>query len=154
MKNWKLLFGCLALAFLPSLSGLVAKPDEWYRGLEKPKLNPPSWIFAPVWTTLYLMMGVAHYLYATAQSSDEKRAGHALYAGQLLLNGTWSLVFFGAKAPGAALTNIAALWVMILFTMREFHRKSPRAAKLLIPYLLWVSFATYLNLEIYRRNAN
>ncbi len=152
MKNWKILAGCIALAFLPSLSGIVSKPDEWYRGLEKPPGNPPSWVFAPVWTTLYLMMGVAHYLYTTSQSTDEKRAGHALYAGQLLLNGTWTLVFFGAKAPCAALANIMALWVMILFTMREFNSKAPRAAKLLIPYLLWVSFATYLNLEICRRN--
>ncbi len=152
MKNWKLLIGCIALAFVPSLSAAVAKPDAWYSGLEKPPGNPPSWVFGPVWTTLYLMMGVAHYLYATAQSKDEKSTGHALYLGQLLLNGTWTMVFFGAKAPCAALANIVALWAMILFTMREFNAKSPRAAKLLIPYLLWVSFATYLNLEICRRN--
>src|SRR5687768_6786884 len=141
MKNWKLLIGCIALAFLPALSGVISKPDEWYRSLEKPPGNPPSWVFGPVWTTLYLMMGVARYLYATAQnetaqSEDNKRTGHALFLGQLLLNGTWTLVFFGAKAPCAALANIVALWTMILFTMREFNTKSPRAARLLVPYLL------------------
>lgn len=152
MKNWKLLAGCLALAFVPALSGVVSKPDEWYRSLEKPPGNPPSWVFAPVWTTLYAMMGIAHYLYTTAQSNESKSSGHALYAGQLLLNGTWTLVFFGAKAPCAALVNIVALWAMILFTARTFNRQSPGAARLLIPYLLWVSFATYLNAEICRRN--
>lgn len=152
MKSWKLLAGCIALAFLPSLSGIVSKPDEWYRGLEKPPGNPPAWVFAPVWTTLYLMMGVAHYLFTTAQSDKPKSVGHTLYLSQLLLNGTWTLVFFGAKAPCAALANIVMLWAIIFGTMREFDPKSPRAARLLLPYLLWVSFATYLNFEICRRN--
>lgn len=144
----------MGLAFLPALSGFIARPDEWYRNLEKPPGNPPAGVFGPVWTTLYFMMGVAHYLYTTSQSEDEKSAGHALYLGQLLLNGTWTLVFFGAKAPCAALANIVALWAMILFTMRKFNHKSPGAARLLVPYLLWVSFATYLNFEICRRNAS
>lgn len=151
--NKPLLFaGCLAAAFLPSLSGMVARPDEWYQSLAKPALNPPPQVFPIVWTTLYAMMGVAHYKYTTAETGHDKSAGHRWYALQLLLNGTWSLVFFRAQAPRAAFVNIILLLVSIVATIAQFRRVSKTSGRLLLPYLMWVCFATYLNFEICRLN--
>jgi len=98
MKNLKLLIGCLMLAFTPALSGMAVRPDEWYNSLQKSALNPPGWVFAPVWTVLYATMGISHYRYCVAETATDKTAGNLVYALQLLLNGTWSLVFFGARA--------------------------------------------------------
>jgi tryptophan-rich sensory protein len=151
MKNWKKLAGYLGVAFLPSLAGAVAKPDAWYQDLKKPPLNPPAFVFGPVWMVLYTLMGLAHYKYNEAPG-EHKKAGNALYAAQLVLNGAWPLVFFRGKAPFAGLLNIVALLVLIAATMREFRRVSPKAGALFIPYLLWVCFACYLTAEVARRN--
>lgn len=152
MRSVAALLGAVGLAFLPSLSSLVAQPDDWYRGLRKPSLNPPPWVFGPVWTVLYILMGVAQYQYATTNSLRDRRAGYALYSLQLLLNGTWSLAFFRRRSPRLALLNIGLLWLSIAATIVQFNRVSRKAAWLLMPYLVWVSFATFLNLEICRLN--
>jgi tryptophan-rich sensory protein len=152
MKNLKLLIGCLMLAFTPALSGAAVRPGEWYNSLRKSSLNPPGWVFAPVWTVLYTTMGIAHYRYCIEETATDKTASNLLYALQLLLNGTWSLVFFGRRAPRLAFLNIMLLAVTIVVTMVKFRRVSQSAAWLLLPYLIWVGFASYLNFEICRLN--
>lgn len=142
----------VVVAFAPAISGTVAKPDEWYRGLNKPPLNPPNWVFAPVWTALYALIGIAHNKYSRTETAVDKTAGEAIYSLQLLLNATWSLAFFKEKSPRLALVNILLLLAAIVATMVAFHRVSRSAASLLTPYLLWVCFAAYLNAEICRRN--
>jgi len=149
MKNTAL---SIATAFLPALSGFCAQPDDWYRGLKKPALNPPNWVFGPVWSALYASMGLAHAVYSQAETSNDKRLGHALFGTQLTLNALWSPLFFKAHSPRLALLDSLAMWWVILATIIAFHRVAPRAARLMVPYLAWVTFATYLNAEIVRLN--
>lgn len=146
-SNWTTLASSLGLAYTPALSVFVAQPDAWYEGLTKPPLKPPNWVFGPVWTALYGMMGVAHYLYREADAPD-KTPGQLLYLLQLLLNGLWSILFFRHRAPRLALINIIFLLLAIALTICAFRRVSRPAALLLVPYLIWVSFATYLNAGI------
>ena len=120
--------------------------DGWYDSLEKPAATPPGWVFGPAWTALYLLMGVGRYLVA------EEDASTGLFDLQLALNATWTFVFFGERSIFGGVAVIAALWVAILLTIVAFARVSRVAALLLVPYLLWVSFATYLNVSIWRRN--
>lgn len=129
----------------------VASISQWYVLLEKPAFSPPNWLFGPVWTILYLLMGIAAFLVWRSKSKYKNRA-LTLYAGQLFLNAMWSVIFFGLRAPGWALIEIAFLWAMIILTMRYFFRAVPTAGYLLVPYLLWVSFALVLNEAIYRLN--
>jgi benzodiazapine receptor len=125
----------------------------WYAGLAKPAFNPPSWIFAPVWTTLYALMGLAAFLvYEKGFKRPEVRKALTVFAVQLLLNTLWSIVFFGVQEIFAALVVIALLWAMILWTILLFNRISRAAAYLLIPYILWVSFASVLNAALYVLN--
>ncbi|KQC12599.1 MAG: hypothetical protein APR63_02470 [Desulfuromonas sp. SDB] len=126
---------------------------DWYPRLEKPALTPPSWIFAPVWTSLYIMMGVAGFLIFQSGWDDNKvKVSLILYIVQLVINGTWSLVFFSVRNPGLAMVNILILWILILICIVQFFPISKTAALLMIPYLLWVSFASYLNFFIWRLN--
>lgn len=144
---------------LPLLVGMIGSYftapaiPEWYAGLNKPALNPPNWIFAPAWTILYILMGVSLFL-VWREGNREKRIQMAIVAFvvQLALNATWSIVFFGMQNPGLALINIALLWMGIIYTIILFHKISKPAAYLLIPYLLWTSFATYLNYSIFILN--
>ena len=131
---------------MPSIPG-------WYAGLSKPPFNPPSWIFGPVWTILYAMMGLSAYLiYQSGIGKKQVKRALAVFAVQLLLNTLWSIVFFGAHMIFAAVIVILLLWGMILVTIIVFHRISKAAAYLLIPYILWVSFATVLNISLYILN--
>lgn len=133
--------------------------EGWYAGLVKPALNPPSWLFGPVWTTLFALMGIAVFLVwsSYAKASEDKKKGIkialALFGIQLVLNTLWSIIFFGMQSPGAALIEIALLWISILATIIAFSKISKPAAWLLIPYILWVSFASYLNYAIWMLNA-
>eukprot|EP01031_Cornospumella_fuschlensis_P010248 gene10248-12567_t len=146
MKKVLLFAGCLLLAFLPALSGFVTRPDAWYDALSKPPLQPPPWIFAPVWTLLYALMGIAHGLYTvTPAPGITKGRGHTLQIIQLALNAAWSLLFFGAHSPLVAGIEILVLLIAIALTAHAFGRVSNAARWLLYPYLAWVSFATYLN---------
>jgi tryptophan-rich sensory protein len=121
--------------------------STWYLTLNKPFFNPPSWVFGPVWTLLYLLMGIGFYLIWVSKS---KHKNHAIgwFIIQLALNTLWSLLFFGLKLPLLGFIDITFLWLAIVFTIIKFHKVSRNAAYLLIPYILWVSFAAILNLSI------
>lgn len=126
--------------------------DGWYAGLRKPSWNPPDWIFAPVWTTLYLLMAVAAWLVWRRAGFAGGRTALALFAVQLILNVGWSALFFGMRNPGAAFVEIVLLWLAIVVTVAAFRPVSRAAAWLLVPYLAWVTFAGALNLTIWRLN--
>ncbi len=121
----------------------------WYSTLNKPAFSPPSWIFGPVWTILYLLMGVAVYL-VWVKGWENKKVKEALiyFTVQLILNFLWSVFFFGLHSPLLAFVDIVLLWLAILLTILKFYKISKSAAYLLIPYLLWVTFASILNLSI------
>ncbi|MBK8955253.1 MAG: tryptophan-rich sensory protein [Saprospiraceae bacterium] len=144
-------FICLILG---SASGFfsMAGPDQWYADLVKPTWNPPSWIFGPVWTILYLMMGYAAGL--IHQSNHPlKNSALAVFGLQLLLNLSWSFIFFRFHHPGFAFLEILMLWITIIWTFKKFYSIQAKAAWLLFPYLLWVSFASILNASIWQLNA-
>lgn len=127
--------------------------DGWYREIVKPTLTPPDFVFGPVWTTLYLLMGYSLYL-VWREGASVPRVNFAIgiFGVQLVLNTLWSIVFFAAENPGGALFIIGLLWIAILANIFAFLRISKTAAYLLIPYLLWVSFAAFLNFEIWILN--
>jgi len=125
----------------------------WYAGLAKPSFNPPGWVFAPVWTVLYALMGIAAYLvYEKRQGRKDVGRALTIFASQLGLNVAWSIVFFGAHQILGAVIVIVLLWALILATIWLFSRISRAAAYLLIPYILWVSFASVLNISLYTLN--
>lgn len=124
----------------------------WYPSLLKPVWTPPNQVFAPVWSTLYLLMAVAAWLVWRQAGFGPARAGLVLFAVQLLLNTAWSFLFFGLRNPGAGVVGIVALWVAIALTTAAFARINVRAAWLMAPYLGWVTFATALNVAIWRLN--
>ena len=125
----------------------------WYPTLVKPTFNPPAWVFGPVWTALYLMMGAAAFLvWRRGLGSDGVRLALAIFLVQLALNGAWSLLFFGMQSPGWALADIIALWLAIGGTVWLFWRVVPAAGLLLLPYWAWVSFAAVLNGAIWGLN--
>ena len=122
--------------------------DTWYATLNKPFFNPPNWIFGPVWTLLYLMMGISLYTFWNIKiNAKERRQGLSLFFVQLVLNVLWSMLFFGLKSPLGAFIGIIVLWLAIYLTIRKFLEVSKLAGWLLIPYLAWASFATILNLS-------
>ena len=131
-----------------------SKIPTWYATLVKPSWNPPSWLFGPVWTTLYLMMGVASAMvWQRRGQSPIAQTALVVYGVQLVLNVLWSFLFFGAQSPAFAFVCIVALWFAILLTIVLFWRVNHTAALLLVPYILWVSFASVLNFTIWRLNA-
>lgn len=131
----------------------VVGTGSWYEQLTKPWFNPPSWLFGPVWTALYILMGVALYLiWMEGLEKPQVKAAILLFALQLLLNFLWSYMFFGLQSPLLALAEIAILWLVLLATIIAFFRIRRGAAYLLIPYILWVTFAAYLNYAIYILN--
>jgi translocator protein len=140
--------GCLLVG---GISGLwTAKSiDSWYKKLKKPSINPPNWIFGPVWTTLYIMMGISLYLVWTSTGS---RISIIFFIIQLMLNFLWSMFFFSMKKTLVAFIDIILLLMMIILTALYFYPQSKIAAILFIPYILWVSFATILNYKIYTLN--
>jgi tryptophan-rich sensory protein len=125
----------------------------WYALANKPSFNPPNWIFAPVWTFLYLLMGISLYLVWKSEAAKKlKQMALTFFTIQLVLNFFWSIIFFYAHQPGWAFVEIIALWGMILLTILWFGKISPTAAWLLVPYICWVSFATVLNYSIWNLN--
>ena len=142
----------LAISFAPALFGSQFKPDAWYQGLVKPALTPPGWVFGPVWTVLYAAMGVSAWLVWRQKDRVPVQGALFLFGIQLVLNGIWTYLFFGLKNPGLAFVEILVLWVAIACTVISFRQKSRTAALILIPYLAWVSFAAYLNFELWRLN--
>lgn len=151
------LVGSIILCELAGIIGsvfTVSSIPTWYAALTKPALNPPNWIFGPVWTTLYFLMGVALYLVWTSKKGKETQRNQALWIFfiQLALNTAWSIIFFGLESPGVALIEILIMWSAIAWTIKLFYPLSKLAAYLLIPYILWVSFATYLTYSIWILN--
>ncbi len=126
----------------------------WYTTLAKPTLNPPAWVFGPVWTTLFVLMGIAAFLvWKRGLDRRDVRIAVGMFLGQLVLNTLWSVIFFGLQSPGGALVEMVFLWLAILATIVVFAKISRPAAWLLAPYILWVSFAGYLNYAIWILNA-
>ena len=145
---WRYAIAIVGTVAIGSLSGLATANsiDTWYATLEKPFFNPPNWIFGPVWTLLYILMGVAAGLvWSSTAEATVKRRALAAYILQLGLNALWSILFFGLRSPQLALTEIVLLWIAIVWCMRLFEPIQRTAAYLLVPYLLWVSFASVLN---------
>lgn len=135
-----------------SLFTMSAIPN-WYTTIEKPVLNPPSWIFGPVWVTLYILMGVSAFLvWREGWKKKEVKIALSIFGVQLFLNALWSVIFFGLQSPAWAFLNIVLLWITIVWTMVVFFKISKLATYLLVPYILWVSFASYLNLAIWMLN--
>lgn len=138
--------------------GLVAffggqfTPGEWYGALEKPPWNPPSWVFGPVWTILYLMIAVSGWLVWRQAGWRPARGPLVVYAVQLALNGAWSWLFFGLHRPGLAFAEILLLWLSIVLLVVLFSRIRLLAGLLLVPYLAWVTFAALLNYSLWRLN--
>lgn len=126
---------------------------EWYATLAKPAWTPPDGVFGPVWTVLYALMAVAAWWVWRSGTAAETAPALGAYSVQLLLNLGWSVVFFGLRMPGAAVLEIALLWLAIAATMVLFYRQRPLAGLLLTPYLAWVTFAGVLNFAIWRLNA-
>lgn len=129
----------------------VSAIPNWYAGLVKPAFNPPAWVFGPVWITLYALMGIALWLVWKSDSPHKTKAVW-LFVAQLALNSVWSPVFFGFKSIGDGLAVIVLLWAAIVLTIFIFAKVSRPAAWLLLPYILWVSFAVYLNYSIWMLN--
>ena len=127
--------------------------STWYTTLIKPEFNPPNWVFGPVWTTLYILMGISLYL-IWKKYEEGKNANPALtiFSIQLILNALWSILFFGLQSPLYGLIGIIPLWIAIALMIVKFYPLSRNAALLQIPYLLWVSFATILNASIWMLN--
>mgnify|MGYP000347921619 CR=1 FL=1 len=127
----------------------------WYSSLARPSFAPPNWVFGPVWTTLFVLMGVAAWLVwreASGPTPAAARAALVAFAGQFVLNVAWSAAFFGLQSTALGLAVVVALWLAIAVTVWLFARVDRRAAALLVPYLAWVSFATYLTYGFWALN--
>jgi tryptophan-rich sensory protein len=158
MKKNDILKVLIAIA-VSELAGIIGSVftapaiPGWYESLVKPGLNPPSWVFAPVWTILFALMGIAAFL-VWKKGVDQKKVKIALslFVVQLVLNTLWSIIFFGLKNPGMAFVEIIILLIAILATFIAFLKVSRPAALLLLPYICWVAFASYLNFAIWSLN--
>lgn len=141
---------CLGVGGLGSIF-TTKSARTWYPTLRKPRGTPPSWIFGPVWTTLYVLMAIAAWM-VWRDYGRGARFALAMFFAQLALNLAWSGIFFGSRLPGVAFGAIIILWLAILFNAVLFYWLQPVAALLLLPYLLWVTYAGYLNFGIWRQN--
>lgn len=147
-----LLAVCLGAAALGS-AATVPRIDDWYATLDKPSWTPPSWVFGPVWTVLYIAMAVAAWLVWRQRETGGVRVPLLLFAVQLALNMAWSWLFFGLKSPALGFADIVLLWIAIAATLVAFWGRSRVAGLLLAPYLAWVTFAAALNYSISQLNA-
>lgn len=144
---------CLIVGSLGSLV-TVTGPGSWYSTLQKPFFAPPNWVFAPVWITLFILMGIALYLvWQCGTENREVKMALGIFGVQFFLNVIWSFLFFGLMSPLLGLIDIILLWVMIVVTIRAFYRVKKSAAYFLIPYIAWVTLASALNGAIYFMNA-
>ncbi|MFN0081823.1 MAG: TspO/MBR family protein [Ferruginibacter sp.] len=152
---YKLILSIAVPLAVGGISGFftASSVNTWFKTLIKPSFNPPSWLFAPVWTILYILMGVSFYIVWNSHAKLEKRTtGYTYYWLQLMLNFAWSFLFFFYRRSDLALIDIIVLFMMIASTIFSFRKVSKIAAWLLVPYLCWVAFATALNFEIWRLN--
>ena len=155
-NNFKFIISILLPMIIGGISGFFtsASINTWYVTLNKPWFNPPNWIFGPVWTLLYLMMGIAFYMIWKSEAVNAvKQTAVILFAAQLLVNFLWSLIFFYLKQPGWAMLDIILMWILIVATIFSFGKISSTAAWLMLPYICWVSFAMILNFYLWKLNA-
>jgi len=158
MRNWNpmlmlVLFVAVCFVVAAAGAGFTSRSvSDWYPTLRTPSWNPPAWIFGPVWTVLYLMMAIAAWLVWRRRGFDGAAGALGIFTLQLALNALWSPLFFGLRNPLAGLLDIVPLWAAILATLVCFLRISPLAGALMVPYWLWVSFATALNFVIWKMN--
>jgi benzodiazapine receptor len=151
--SWLAIFLVCTLAVAALASAFTASSvNTWYRQLRKPAFNPPAWIFAPVWTTLYLMMALSAWLVWRNAGWTAGRMALTLFFAQLCLNGLWSALFFGLQRPGLAVVEILVLFVAVISTAIAFLPISKLAFWFLVPYAAWVAFASLLNFELWRLN--
>jgi len=151
----KLIASIVFCILIGSLGSLVTGtgPGSWYWSLQKPWFTPPGWVFAPVWITLFTLMGIALFLVSAAGTEKrEVRIAITVFGIQFALNVLWSFLFFGLRSPLLGLADIGILWVLIVVTIASFYRVKKVAAYLLIPYISWVSIAMALNYGIYILN--
>jgi len=158
MKNKTVVL--IAAVLICELAGVIGSlftyqsiPD-WYSKLNKPAFSPPNWLFGPAWVTLYLLMGISAYL-VWEKGIKKKNVKYALqlFGIQLVLNALWSILFFGLRCPLCGFIEIIVLWVAIILTILKFYKISRAAALLLLPYILWVTFAMILNFYVWKLNA-
>lgn len=156
MSNTLKLILSIVICQAAGLIGTIFTMDSiptWYAALNKPSFNPPNWLFGPVWTVLYLMMGISLFIVWKEDLKNKVvKSAFTVFMIQLFLNTIWSIVFFGMQSLSGGLIIIILLWIMILITILKFMKISRVAGILLIPYLLWVSFATFLNFSILKLN--
>ena len=155
MRTWVGLVGWIVLCFVAAVVGNLGTSRgvvDWYPTLMKPSWNPPSWVFGPVWTTLYVMMGIAAWLVWKDRGWSGARLALTLFVAQLALNAAWSVLFFGMRRPGWAFAEILVLLAAILVTLGLFWGIRRAAGLLLVPYAAWVAFASILNGAIWRLN--
>ena len=155
LREWGVLVACIAVCQLAGVIGTIFTLDAiptWYALLNKPSFSPPNWIFGPVWTILYTLMGVSLYLVWRTPAGTARSVGIRWFAAQLVLNALWSILFFGLQNPLYGLVCIVCMLVSILVTTWYFSKVSSLAAWLMAPYILWVSFATLLNASIWYLN--
>lgn len=155
MKNVVKLIVSIAVPLLVGFTAslfTITGVNSWYQSIQKPSWNPPDWIFAPVWTTLYVLMGLAFFLIWRSPGEKQKRTAIILFILQLVANFFWSFIFFDQHQVALALAEIIVLWLLILLTIFSFARINKVAAWLLMPYISWVSFAAILNYTIWQLN--
>jgi translocator protein len=154
MRIVKLIVALLLPLAVGALAGrfTASAIPGWYATLNQPSFNPPNWVFAPVWTALYLLMGISFYLIWQMPPNRQRNRAIAIFLGQLALNFAWSFLFFYFKRIGWALVDIVLLWASIAAMLWAFYKLKPWAAWINVPYILWVSFATALNMAYYWLN--
>ena len=153
---FKLIASIIACQLAGVIGSVFTTPaiPTWYAALAKPAFTPPSWLFAPAWITLYLLMGIsASLVWRVGLDQKQVRTALILFLVQLVLNALWSVAFFGLQSPLGGIIVIVLLWAAILLTILKFFRISTAAAALLVPYIAWVTFAATLNAYIYVLNA-
>jgi tryptophan-rich sensory protein len=152
VKKYSGLAAWIVTCFIAAAIGAFFEPGIWYEALEKPIWTPPNWIFPIVWPLLYTLMAVSAWLIWTEFGFQQARQALMWFGFQLILNAAWSWLFFGEHLIGTALGEILLLWIAILFTMMLFWKKNKVAGWLMLPYLLWVSYASALNFAIFQLN--
>jgi benzodiazapine receptor len=156
VRNYKKLVVAVLICLVAGLIGsffTINSVNTWYATIQKPSFNPPNWVFGPVWTALYILMGLSAYLvWMKGWGRKDVRSALAVFGLQLVLNVLWSVIFFGAKQLFYSFVEIAFLWLSIVLTILLFYKISKNAALLLVPYLLWVSFAAFLNYSVWQMN--
>jgi len=156
MKKNKITLFIISI-LIPQIIGFIggistaSSVQNWYKGLVKPSFAPPNWLFMPAWLFLYFLMGVALFLILKSQS-EKKKIALSFFSTQLILNMFWSIIFFGLHQPLIAFIEIIILWVFILLTIVKFYKIDRQAALLLIPYQVWVTFASVLNFALFYLN--